>query len=133
MLAALHGLGVTTALTIRPFLPSVPAEEYAEIVEVAGRFSNLVIGGDWYVDSEGVLLQRVSSAIEQSLNLSNSDPAQALYFSTSTKKEWHTYQHPEAERAVRLACSTRGIPFFMGSQGAVDFLRADRYLGHQTA
>lgn len=125
MLERFHRLGITTALTIRPFIPSVPAEEYAEIVDIAGPFSDLVIGGDWYVDTGGVLLERTSAAIDTPVvpERTSPEPVRSLYFSTSSAEEWVTQHHPKAEAAVRKACSVRNIPFFMGSEDAIGHLR----------
>lgn len=116
--------GVLTALTIRPFIPSIPGLEYAEIASVGSAFADVVLGGDLYVDSEGKILDAIAAATGVSLE-PHAASVGALDFSLD-RTEWITYKHPEAEEAVRRVCEQHGKPFFMRSGGAIEWLRANR-------
>jgi len=125
LLSEMQRLGVVTALTIRPFIPSIPAAEYREIALMAGDFGDVVLGGDLYLDSNGAVLDGIRAAA-QSLDIDDSlSRVRALDFSLSND-DWMTLSHPEAALQVRTACEELGKPFFLRSAGAISWIRERR-------
>lgn len=125
LLREMQKLGIVTALTIRPFIPTIPASEYSEIALLAGDFADVVLGGDLYLDSNGSVEKGIRTAAE-TLDL-DASPSQvhALDFSLNDN-DWITLTHPEAEVRVRAACEKLGKPFFMRSAGAISWIRERR-------
>jgi DNA repair photolyase len=125
LLREMQRLGIITALTIRPFIPTIPASEYSEIALLGGDFADVVLGGDLYLDSNGSVEEGIKTASEN-LDL-NASPSQvhALDFSLN-EDDWMTLTHPEAAVHVRVACETLGKPFFMRSAGAISWIRERR-------
>jgi hypothetical protein len=124
--------GAQVLLTIRPFIPYVPAREYAEIAYRGGPYSSAILGGDWYVDLDGGIDLRVRRALGipdwKKLDPSVEKAKQGPLDSTNDGQEWLTYRHPEAEKLVGSAARSVGRNFFMRSSPAIEFLRsADEY------
>jgi DNA repair photolyase len=125
LLREMQTLGIVTALTIRPFIPSVPAAEYREIAAIAGEFGDVVLGGDLYLDSNGAVLQGIRTA-GQSLDLDSSrSRVRPLDFSL-TDDDWMVLSHPEAAAQVSAACEELGKPFYLRSAGAISWIRERR-------
>lgn len=125
LLHQLQTRGIVTALTIRPFIPSLPASEYAEIASMGSQFADVVIGGDLYLDAAGTI-QRAIHAAEESLDLeASTQTSAALDFSLNGEK-WITLEHPEAVEQVNAVCETVGKPFFMRSPKAISWIRERR-------
>jgi hypothetical protein len=120
LLRKLQALGVITALTVRPFIPSIAAAEYREIASPGGEFADVVLGGDLYLDPNGAVFENVQAAIG-AIDLSHSR-VHALDFSLSNE-DWVTLTHGEAIAQVNLACETLGKPFFMRSGSAIRWIR----------
>ncbi|SNT63914.1 hypothetical protein SAMN05421812_11627 [Asanoa hainanensis] len=122
----LHGIGAPVILTVRPFLPYIPADEYVEIVRQGSDCRAVVLGGDWYADETGVVDGLTRVALEPQLGRISPapvfEPPGPLDFSVDDTK-WTTYRHPVAEAAVAEACAKLDVPYFMRSEQAVDFLR----------
>jgi hypothetical protein len=121
-LAWLKSTGIVSVLTIRPLIPMIPSSEYVEIAARTGSAADLIIGGDWYVDDEGVVSRHTTAAMN-AVQLPEADGLGPLYFSTSSEPAWLTYRHHEAESALQEYSRTSGIPFFMGSEAAVRAIR----------
>jgi DNA repair photolyase len=117
----LKKLGLVTALTIRPFIPGIDPSEYASIASLGARAADVIIGGDLYSDFKGIVRDRIESA---GLSMAGeADSIGPLYFSTN-ESHWFTHKHPAAEGAVAAAAAHAGVPFFMGSEPAIDFIRS---------
>jgi hypothetical protein len=117
----MKAIGMYTALTIRPFIPAIPASEYASIARSGARSADVVLGGHWYVDREGRILKATADAVGADLPaLYSREP---LSF-TDDQSDWRIYRSPGAERAVRRVCAEAAIPFFMHSDAAIRFLRS---------
>jgi DNA repair photolyase len=122
----LHGIGAQVALTVRPFIPYIPADDYAEIVRRVDGECSVVLGGDWHTDVDGRIDSLTRAALEPHLGqldpLTPADRPERLDFSTDSSL-WYTHVHPTAEQVVRAECERQGLRFFMRSSPAVDFLR----------
>jgi len=122
LLRELQALGVITALTIRPFIPSIPASEYCEIARLGCEFADVVLGGDLYLDSNGSVFENLRAAAEMmDLDMSQSR-VRALDFSLS-QEDWMTVVHPDAASQVSSVCDALNRPFFMRSAGAISWIR----------
>lgn len=111
--------GLVSILTIRPFIPGVPASEYAEIAQRGADAADLVLGGDWYVDPAGIILRRTEQALGREIDSQSTE--QQLDF-TGDGTTWHVHSHPAAQRAVGQVCREKGVPFFMRSDPALSHL-----------
>jgi len=113
---------LTTVLTLRPFLPTIPVQEYLEIISLCEAFTDIVLGEYWYADVAGVIEQRVfrgPTPKEVDFVLRQMD------FDENTNW-WKVWEGREVERAVRDYCAAAGLPFFMRSRPAVDHARRIR-------
>jgi len=118
--ATLRDLGIRSVLAIRPFIPDIPAAEYAEIAERGARSADIVLGGDWYVDPAGVIL----SQTQRVLGMTRARPSRRAPLDfTDDATPWDFYVHDAAEAAVRAICAKYGRPFFMRSDPAIAYLR----------
>jgi hypothetical protein len=119
----LHGEGAKVLLTIRPFIPYLRPDEYAEIAHLGGPHSAAILGGDWYVDLDGRIDLQVRRAlgIPDQQKLDPRTAKQGPVDSTNDGQEWLTYRHPDAETAVGGIAAAIGKKFFMRSSPAVDF------------
>jgi DNA repair photolyase len=120
-LTHLRGAGLRTVLALRPFLPNVPLGDYRELVSRCASSVDLVLGGVWYYDQRETLVRAV---------LGNSEPApeishlkRRMHFDTNAA-EWNVFPGVEAEGVVRATCREFGLPMFMRSVPAVEWLRA---------
>lgn len=125
LLHQLQARGVITALTIRPFIPSLPASEYAEIASMGSEFADVVIGGDLYLDSEGTIREAIRAATKSGDLESSTQNVAALDFSLSDE-DWVTLEHPKAVEQVNAVCEALGKPFFMRSPKAISWIRERR-------
>jgi DNA repair photolyase len=125
LLHDMQGLGVVTALTIRPFIPSIPASEYSEIAAISSKYADVVLGGDLYLDSEGAVLQAIRATTESANLEASASCVGALDFSLSGD-HWVTMTHPQAVVQVNAVCTAVGKPFFMRSAGAISWIRERR-------
>jgi hypothetical protein len=125
LLRKMQAIGIVTALTIRPFIPSVPASEYCEIANLGSGFADVVLGGDLYLDSDGTILRNIRAA-SGSLDLQ----ALELRFGTLdfslNGDDWITLTHAEAVVQVGALCEARGKPFFTRSAAAINWIRDRR-------
>jgi hypothetical protein len=125
LLGELRELGIITALTIRPFIPSIPASEYCEIALLAGESADVILGGDLYVDSSGAVEKGLRSAGEDLEIGKATSNISSLDFSLSSD-DWITLTHPEAVAQVGATCKAIGKPFFIRSAGAIEWIRERR-------
>jgi hypothetical protein len=117
-----------TILTIRPFIPSIPAAEYRGIVQLAHQYADVVLGGDLYIDSAGEIEKLIDAAIGgQPLLAVGRSRDQPLDFSMGTQK-WHVVEHREAREQVAELCKSLSKPFYMRSGPAFEWLRSTRTL-----
>lgn len=121
-LSWLKASGIVSVLTIRPLIPMIPASEYVEIAEGASHAANVIIGGNWYVDDDGVIARETTKALN-GIRMPEPDQFGPLYFSTRPEPAWFTYRHPQAESALLDFSQRTGVPFFMGSEAAVASIR----------
>ncbi len=117
----MHSLGLPTVLTVRPFIPVIPASEYVEIIERGSSDCNIVLGSDLYLDKSGTLVGMISAATAPLDRVFGAE--MTLDFSMSNDP-WQIARHPAAQDAAERFCMSRGIPFYMRSAPAVEFLRS---------
>jgi DNA repair photolyase len=120
-LARLRAAGLQTVLALRPFLPNVPLDDYREIVRLGAAGAMVVVGGVWYHDRAGTMQGAVMpegwGPEESSLGQMDFDANEA---------EWLIFEGKDAERAVDEACRAHGLPLFMRSRPAIEWLREAR-------
>jgi DNA repair photolyase len=125
LLREMQKIGVVTALTIRPFIPSIPAAEYREIALLAGEFGDVILGGDLYLDSNGAVLRGIKAA-HQNLNVELPPKRVGTLDFSLGNDDWMTLSHPEAAEQVSAVCEEIGKPFFIRSAGAITWIRERR-------
>lgn len=112
-------MGLVSVLAMRPFLPVVPLVEYLKIVDLAQPFIDLILGEVWYADRAGILERGVfkgptPEGIEFVDHKMDFDVNEAT---------WKVYEATEVQSAVEQHCKLRGVPFFMRSRPAIEFIR----------
>ena len=122
VLRRLRTAGVPTVLAMRPFLPVIPQEEYIELVNLSKDVADVVLGEAWYFDGNGKLEDMTLGAglridAYSVVNMDFDDNGVA----------WRMWHSDDLEATVSAHCGKFGIPFFMRSSPAVDYLR-ERYL-----
>lgn len=116
-----HNRGVVSVLTLRPFLPNVPLSDYDRILDLCGSSVDVVLGGDWYADDHGVLEQAVLRCAPA---VATPATRMAEMPFDSNAAMWKVHHLPTHVEFVRRACTTRGLPFFMRSEPALEYWRA---------
>jgi hypothetical protein len=122
LLCELKALGVITVLTIRPFIPSIPASEYCEIARLGGEVADVILGGDLYLDSNGTVFENIRAATETMDLDALPSRVGGLDFSLS-EEDWMTVAHRDAAEEVSLVCESLKKPFFMRSSAAIRWIR----------
>lgn len=119
-----HDNGAKVVLTVRPFLPYIPGEEYAKITRLGAPHSAAVLGGDWYTDLDGTIdeLTRRVLRIQDTKVVGPTVSRQPLD-STSDTRDWLITKHPEAEALVACAARAESRNFYMRSSDLIKFLR----------
>lgn len=114
----LKELGCVSVLALRPILPNIPAQEYIGILEATKEKIDLVLGGDWYADGEGLLEKnvygRVLSEIPHSI--------EEMDYDTNTLK-WKIFESKETKKIIENWCLDNNVPFFMRSRPAIEWVR----------
>jgi DNA repair photolyase len=122
----LREAGVVTVLTIRPFIPGIPAHEYCTIVDRGHVYADIVVGGDLYLDTNGYISRLIEKAIGMNPRRATTEEQErALDFSLDPLA-WHIEHYPEACSMVARRCDELNKPFFVRSGPAIDLLRAHR-------
>jgi hypothetical protein len=116
-----RSLGAATVLAMRPFLPVVPVSDYTSLVNFAKGAADIILGEAWYVDEGGILERAVLGAPAPAGLMQPSD----MDFNDNSIR-WKTYEPPEVIEAVTAECERLGIPFFMRSRPALDWLRGNQ-------
>jgi len=119
-LAWYKSVGISSVLTIRPFIRTVAPTEYVEIARLGLGGCDVVLGGDLYLDEGGVIADKIERAL--GVPLPPSDDLMPLDF-TEDDHKWGISHAEHAERLVSDFCQEADIPFFMRSGPLVDFLR----------
>jgi DNA repair photolyase len=119
-LARLRAVGLRTVLALRPFLPNVPLTDYVELVNRSVSGAEVVLGGVWYYDAAGTLEGAVLRDADQRRELPH--VSRAMDFDTNTAT-WNVFEGKQVEEAVQRACEMHGLPMFMRSAPAVQWLR----------
>lgn len=122
VLSGLHSRGIVSVLTLRPFLPVVPPEEYVELVRLAAEYTDVVLGEVWFADMAGVLEKRVFAAGQVS-GLTFEERRMDF---DSNEAVWKVWQGAGIRNQMEAYCRTIGIPFFMRSRPAVLHIREMR-------
>lgn len=116
-----HERGLRSVLALRPFLPAVPIEDYLRIIEISHTYADVVLGGVWYADETGEMM--AATGVE------GAETSDAPYIRgpmdfDNNNATWRIYESREVEAEVRERCVDLGVPFFMRSTPAIDWLRA---------
>lgn len=115
-------IGVKPILALRPFLPNVPLNDYETILNKSASSSDVVLGEIWYADQAGLLEQKVFQGQEPP-NLEYK--IETMPFD-SNDVQWKVFESKETEEFIRKRCQELGIPFFMRSHMAIDFIRQQK-------
>ena len=116
----LKQINLVSVLALRPFLPIIPVSEYLEIIESTKNAVHLVLGSDWYADREGILEKNTFN------NYEITKKTRIVYEQMDcdiNEAIWKIYKSDDVEKAVANACKSYGLPFFMRSLPAIDWLR----------
>jgi len=114
-------LGAVSVLALRPFLPVVPHDDYARILNQSSDV-DIVLGEVWYADQAGTLEQGVFKG----------DTPKSIPFTVEpmpfdgNPALWKVYEAKETEAFVRERCEELGLPFFMRSRPAIELIRQQR-------
>lgn len=114
--------GLYTILATRPFLPIINADEYIEIIKRAKDFIDVVLGENWYANDN--LINDVCkdydinkiNYVEKTMDFDNND------------KVWKCYEAKETVEKVTQFCNENGIPFYMRSYPAIEYIRSIKSL-----
>lgn len=120
-LSRFRDAGLRSVLALRPFLPNVPTSDCREIVRRSARSVELVLGGVWYYDQGGALEAATLGTLGSADGIPHVD--HPMDFDTNTAL-WHVFKGDNAERVVREACKEHGLPMFMRSGPAIEWLRS---------
>lgn len=115
----LKRIGLISVLTLRPFLPIIPIPEYYKIISACQSFTDIVLGEVWYADRTGIIERRVFkgntptriSFTEQNMDFDDN------------KIIWKVWEAKETKEKVSSFCVSKGLPFFMRSGPAIDYIR----------
>lgn len=118
-LAKFKALGIPSILAMRPFLPTIDDAEYTTIVDLAIGKADVILGETWYADLGGFLERGVgrSQKIDQSIFTRHS-----MDFDENGL-EWKVYEAQSTVKVVDAHCKSIGIPFFMRSRPAIEWIR----------
>ena len=117
-------LGLISVLAMRPFLPVVPPDDYLAIVTACAASAHIVLGKEWFSDSEGRMDAAVfcgDGPVDYHHTLQRMDW-------DDNKTLWKVYSPRAVEMAVSSHCEKLGKPFFMKSRLAVEWARRHRDL-----
>jgi DNA repair photolyase len=118
-LRALKEHGLVSVLTLRPFLPIIPINEYINIITLSQSFTDIVLGEVWYVDLDGMIEKQVFQGptpedITFKIHRMDFDENQGL---------WKVWEGREVQESIESYCRNIGKPFFMRSGPAVELMR----------
>lgn len=114
--------GLVSVLAMRPFLPIVPVAEYLEIIDLCRAFVDVVLGEAWFADETGILERGVFRGPTPT-NITF--VRKKMDFDTNDD-DWKVFEATEIEAKVRERCQQYGIPFFMRSRPAIEWIRSHR-------
>jgi len=110
-------IGIISVLAMRPFLPVVPLSDYISILTAAKPHIDIVLGEAWYADSEGIM----EKIIMGNKKLGSYHLAEMPF--DENNAIWRVYEYSEVEDYCRQWSVKNGIPFFMRSRPAINYLR----------
>lgn len=113
-------LGLATILAMRPFLPVVPLSDYEWILEQASPAVHAVLGEEWYADVSGQLESRVLGG-----GVLHDDYTIEKMPFDSNEQDWKVFHGTEIRAFVTDWCSSAGVPFFMHSRDAIEWIRGN--------
>lgn len=111
--------GLVSVLAARPFLPNVPPAETVQLIKSVRECVDIVLGEVWYSDTAGDLRQRVF----QGRPPDNTPYIRGTMDFDINTAEWDIYEGTATRLAVEEYCLNEGIPFFMRSRPAVEWVR----------
>jgi len=114
-------IGCISILSMRPFLPSIPVQEYKEILELAKNKVDIVLGSNWYADKNGILESKIMRTNSKGMTDTEFKVEGMDY--NSNHLEWKVFSRNDVQVAVQELCSKYSIPFFMRSRPAIDWSR----------
>ena len=118
VLRQLKGIGATTVLATRPFLPIVPPEQYLQIIDNAKKHVDIVLGECFYFIRDGKIQNRVFPNGVLPEYEENITKNQKMPFDDNVA-DWDIWDSTEYQNIVRKKCEDCGIVFSMHSEDAI--------------
>ncbi len=112
---------MVSVLAMRPFLPVVGLDEYQNILDDCKDHIDLVLGKEWYADEKMIKDVNGESFANSSQDFSHGRMAFDI-----NEAQWSVYNPIDKESAVRDMCYQLGLPFFMKSRPATDWITSAR-------
>ena len=120
-----HERGLVAILALRPFLPLVPLADYRAIVAQAAEFgADVILGEAWFADAAGVLERQVFRGPTPPDVAFSRGPMDF----DDNDSTWKIFQALAIEALVADECNKHGVPFFMRSRPAIEFIRHQRVI-----
>lgn len=109
---------ITTVLALRPLLPVFSLDNYVSIIEKTRHHVDAVLGERWYFDKNGVILKQVMG--DDIIRSGKCDDMEMDF--DDNGKVWTVWYDEDIEAELKNFCDIVGLPFFMRSQPAVEYL-----------
>lgn len=119
VLKRLKGVGVTTVLAMRPFLPVVNVNDYLTILDKTCGYVDIALGECFYFIPNGKICKRVfpdgiTEEVAQNITHGNK-----MVFDDN-EEDWDIWDSSEYESTVRAKCDEMNIIFSMHSEEAIE-------------
>jgi hypothetical protein len=124
LLGRMRANSIRTVLTIRPLIPAVPASEYVEIARLGYESADVILAGDLYVDSKGIIETALAESIGSRPEQFVGGLPHQLDFSLDDTR-WRTIHNDAAAQALSIFCEQVHRPFFMRSGPAIEWIRSN--------
>lgn len=117
MIKKLKENGLYTILATRPFLPIISADEYIKIIEKSKNYIDVVLGEIWYAD------EKLIRDVCKEFDVTKINFVEKNMDFDDNEKIWKCYEAKETVKKVTKYCKENGIPFYMRSQPAIEYIR----------
>lgn len=118
MLKKLKENGLYTILATRPFLPIITSDEYIEIIKRSKNYVDAVLGETWYAD------EKLINDICKDFDMKKVQFVEKIMDFDNNDKVWKCYEAKEIVEKVTQFCKENGIPFYMRSNPAIEYIRS---------
>ena len=124
-LSKLKDQGISTILAMRPLLPIISLEEYKKLIFECRDYVDAVLGEIWYADKNKIIENRVLiNDDDKNIEFEN----HPMDFNIGNDL-WKTWNDDRLVSKLNDYCKSLGLPFFMRSQPALDYIKSKRNAG----